>query len=454
MLRKLSLALVSVSLIVMCTPLVAIAQSYTFDANRLMDDTVFNNSNSMTADQINSFLNTFPNSCISTNSGFASSDPVGYSPTSGYIFGNHVSAGNVIYDAAQAYQLNPQVIITQLELQQGLVTGQGGCAGDMRYAAAMGYACPDSGGVHSYSGLDLYQRNGVTVTSVTNTCVMSANRAGFSQQIIYAAWLLKFAEQRSEGSIGWAIIQGSWNNSDDLSSCYYGPFTQGTRQVCPSGISTYYDGNFTLFGGTVVHLTNGATASLYNYIPHMTANQYFFNTFTNWFGSPFAQPPSVSMTINGASSATVSYGSNVTLAWNGQNVDNCTVSPGNLTGLSGSNVLVAVADSTTYTVNCTGTNGIATGGAALTVLPPTTSYLQNILKTDIVALGGNTSIVNGLNNQLSQAEQAYANGNITQAQKLVIITINHVDQLQQQGKISLSDASFYDKAAQTLLASW
>src|SRR3954469_3220130 len=120
-----------------------------FNANNLIDDLTFDNVNAMSVSQIDSWLNSnFPSSCISTNHGFSAVDPTGYSPSGGFTYGNHVSAGRVIYDAAQAYGLNPQVLLTTLQKEEGLVSGNAGCS-TLRYSASVGYGCPDSGGSYS-----------------------------------------------------------------------------------------------------------------------------------------------------------------------------------------------------------------------------------------------------------------------------------------------------------------
>jgi len=287
-LRRLSLTLSSFCAIAMVFSTVAHAD--TFNQNRIIDDGIFDNASSMSASAIDAFLNGFSQSCISPNSGFRAIDPTGYNPSTGYQYGGFVTAGQAIYDAAQAYSINPQVLITTLEKEQSLVTGQNNFAGycnngsQHKYAAAVGYGCPDSGTTYSYSGLNLYQRNGVTITDTGTTCVNSATKAGFTQQVIRAAWLLKFGEQRSEGNVGWAVIKGSWDNSDDPQTCYGGPMTQGTFARCPSGGTTYYDG-YTTIDATSVHMDNGATAALYWYTPHFHGNQNFFSLFTGWFGS-------------------------------------------------------------------------------------------------------------------------------------------------------------------------
>ena len=249
--------------------------SAAFVSNNLIDDMTFDNTNTMNATAIDSWLNTyFPSSCISTNNGFLAPDPTGYSPTGGYTYGANVSAGKVIYDASQAYGINPQVLLTTLQKEQSLVSGTAGCS-TLRYVGATGYGCPDGGTTYSYSGLNLYTINGVTTSSVTGTCVNSASKVGFSQQIIHATWLLKFGEQRSEGKTAWAVIKGSWDNSDDPPSCYGGPMTQGNFKRCSSDqLTVFYDG-YTTIDGTATHMDDGATAALYWYTPHFSGNQNF-----------------------------------------------------------------------------------------------------------------------------------------------------------------------------------
>src|SRR5438067_13812494 len=96
------------------------ASALTFNQNRIMDDQVFDNTSRMSANQIDTFLNQFPSSCISTNNHFQAVDPTGYAPNTGFTYGANVSAGLVIYDAALAYGLNPQVILATLQKEQSL----------------------------------------------------------------------------------------------------------------------------------------------------------------------------------------------------------------------------------------------------------------------------------------------------------------------------------------------
>ena len=297
-----------------------VAHAATLNQNRIIDDQIYDNTATMNSSQIDAFLNQFPSSCISPNNGFQAPDPTGYSPTGGFTYGGNVNAGRVISDAAQAYGLNPQVLLTTLQKEQSLVSGGSGC-NVLQYTGATGYGCLDGGTTYNYTGVNLYTLHGSTVSSVSGTCVNTAAKAGFSQQVIHAAWLLKFGEQRSEGNINWNVQLSNtpqsgdrWDNSDDPQSCYGGPMTQGTWQVCPSGATTFYDG-YTTIDGTAVHMDTGATAALYWYTPHFSGNQNFFNIFTGWFGatltSGYSWQPLQQSTFTDSSATTAQDPSNL-----------------------------------------------------------------------------------------------------------------------------------------------
>jgi hypothetical protein len=281
------------------------AVSATFNANHIIDDSIFNNSYAMNASQINTFLNGFSGSCISTHNGFLARDVTGYSSSANtFYYGGDVSAGTVIAHAAEAYGINPQVLLVTLQKEQGLVDGSGyyGCSANA-FAAAVGYGCPDSGTGHSYNNIDIATVNGKKITSVSNTCVSYVQQVGFSQQLIHAAWLLEFDEHRSEGDTSWDVQlattkdysgntwDSNWNNSDDPPSCYSGYMTQGDRARSNSStgcggtqdnVATYYDGYATI-DSTSIHMDTGSTASLYDYTPHFNGNKNFENIFDNWF---------------------------------------------------------------------------------------------------------------------------------------------------------------------------
>ncbi len=293
--KFLSLAIFSVLLVTAAFVLVAPKTKAAFNSNNLMADSIFSDSSSMSAADINNFLNGLASSCISPNSGFEARVPSGYSPSGGFTFGDFTSAGQVIATAAQVYRVNPRVLLATLQKEQGLVTGTAsyGCnqANENEYAAAMGYGCPDSGTSHSWTGVSLYRRNGVEHTTASSTCVSTSTAAGFSQQVIRGAWLLAFGQQRSRGNTSWAVVTGNWNNSDDPGTCYGGPMTQGYRKRCSSDANAvYYDG-YTTIDGTSTHMDTGATAALYWYTPHFSGNQNFDNIYSNWWGSPIITTP-------------------------------------------------------------------------------------------------------------------------------------------------------------------
>ncbi len=269
----------------------------TFNPSYIISDGAFRDYNSMSAAQIDAFLNTFSSSCISTNKGFKAPSLTGYSPSTGFTYGASVSAGNIIYTAAQVYGLNPKVILATLQKEQSLVTGGGGICSDpftntakKRYTAAMGYNCPDNITLHDYSGFELYRINSTVVSTVSSTCVNRAQTAGFSRQVIAATWKLKFNEERSKGNVAWDVQKSGWDNSDDPPTCYNGYMTPGNRaRALNSGTGCDqvfpYDGRYTI-DSTAVTMQSGATASLYYYTPHISGNTNFFNIFVGWFGNP------------------------------------------------------------------------------------------------------------------------------------------------------------------------
>lgn len=257
-----------------------------FVASNVMDDSVFDNAGSMSGAAIDAFLNNnFPSSCISTNRGFAAPDPIGYSHSSSYTYGSDVSAGTIIFHAAQAYGLNPQYILATLQKEQSLVSGTAGCS-TLRYVGAMGNGCPDGGSSYDYSGFELYSLNGQPVNGVSGTCVNTATAVGFSRQVITATWKLKFFQQHSLGNYDWAVVKPGWDNSDDIGVCYAGPMTEGFyKRGSASSCSqiSFYDG-FNPIDGSSIHMDTGATAASYYYTPHLHGNQLLVNTFESWFG--------------------------------------------------------------------------------------------------------------------------------------------------------------------------
>jgi hypothetical protein len=120
----------------------------------------------------------------------------------------------------------------------------------------MGYGCPDSGGC-------------------------DPRYSGFTKQVLFGSWQLKFNKERSLGNLGWdpCLIRGEGSCRDDFN--YVGYMTEGNWQRCPSCPVVYYSGH-AIIDGADIYLETGATASLYSYTPHR--GQSFPGIFEGWFG--------------------------------------------------------------------------------------------------------------------------------------------------------------------------
>lgn len=230
---------------------------------RMMDDAVFDDSRSMSAEDIQNFLNQFPNSCLKNyNDAF----PYDYTNYSG-----STSAAWIIRRVSDLWGINPKVILAKLEQEENLVTGSNGC-NLYQYASSVGFSCP---------GVVLY--NVPYAGTTINTCVVKKDQndnyipayesMGFSRQITKGAWTLKWAKERANDNFGWAE-DGPWN--------YTGKFVNaGSHKRCPT-CSIIYDDGF--FQG--VDIQTGATASFYNYTPFL--NQSFDEIYERWFGSTYS----------------------------------------------------------------------------------------------------------------------------------------------------------------------
>lgn len=159
-----------------------------------------------------------------------------------------ISAAQIIYNTAQAYNINPQVLIVLLQKEQGLVTDT--WPASYQYQSATGYGCPD------YS-----------------PC--SAGYAGFSNQLKWSATMFH------------AIMINS--------SSWYTPYIVGNNSI-------RWNPNAAC-GSSVVNIENRATQALYNYTPYQPnaaalaagygtgdgcsayGNRNFYLYFTDWFGS-------------------------------------------------------------------------------------------------------------------------------------------------------------------------
>jgi hypothetical protein len=252
-------------------------------AGRIIDDVIFFNKDSMTAAQIQDFLNAKIPVCDTNGTGLTSrwnatanryytraewGALVGYpapftclkdykenptaktnnyaTPTIPLVGG--LSAAQIIWDASQQYNINPQVLLVLLQKEQSLVTDDWPYSS--QYLHATGANCPDTG-----SGCD-------------------PTYNGFYTQVNRAAYLFNYYK----------------NNITQFN------FNVGTNYILWNVATTNC-------GGNNVNIENIATAMLYIYTPYQPnasslnnmlgqgdacssyGNRNFWRYFNDWFGS-------------------------------------------------------------------------------------------------------------------------------------------------------------------------
>jgi hypothetical protein len=254
-----SVALVSAVLVV-ASPIAQTADAADlagFDPGFIITDDVFYDSGTMSQSAIQSFLNSKASSCNDYLVGSTkytclknyvtdSQDRAADSRCSAITGKSAQSAAAIIYTAAKACGINPQVILVTLQKENGLITS---AKPPGSYRTAMGYGCPD-------------------------TAPCDTQYYGFFNQVYKAS--SQFIR--------------------------YGQST-GYRYNAGTTVQVGYHPN-TSCGSTAVYIRNKATAALYNYTPYQPnaaalkagysvgdecssyGNRNFFNYFSDWFGSP------------------------------------------------------------------------------------------------------------------------------------------------------------------------
>ncbi|MBR3322063.1 hypothetical protein IKG05_00240 [Candidatus Saccharibacteria bacterium] len=228
-----------------------------FDPGYIISDYQMGNYGSMNEGQIQAFLKSKVN-CNDTAT-WQTGNNVGYlsesTPYSWHVAGGHYvcmadenfngeSAAHIIWQAAQDYRINPQVLIVLLQKEQGLVTDS--FPNSVQYRSAMGYGCPD-------------------------TAACSSKYYGFRNQVRNAAALFR------------EVLDGGWTN-----------YPLGNNYV-------RYNPNAAC-GGSTVNIRSLATSALYRYTPYQPngaalsssygggdgcsayGNRNFYSYFEDWFG--------------------------------------------------------------------------------------------------------------------------------------------------------------------------
>ncbi|HET9174014.1 MAG TPA: hypothetical protein VFN56_01890 [Candidatus Saccharimonadales bacterium] len=226
-----------------------------YNPNNLIDNPTFLNNGSMSASDIQAFLQ-------NVGSGLANySDVEACSGNMSSIYprcGQTVSAAQLIYDAAQAYGLSPRTILATLEKEQILVTDPTPSSSQLN--CAMGY----------------------------NSC---SGYVGFFTQVDWGSWALRY---NYEGAMQHTSWMGEYPAANyPCSSAHSGFYSNG---LYPGNTVTFADS-----GGTAETITiaNAATASLYCYTPYVgpysvtgySGSYNFVYFFQLWFGATQASVP-------------------------------------------------------------------------------------------------------------------------------------------------------------------
>ena len=235
-----------------------------FDPGLIISDAAMNDSSTMTAAGIQSFLNTKGASCSATGGNTCIKNYVESTPTraadvlctGAYVGGANESAATIIAKVAVVCGINPQVLLVTLQKEQGLITATAGKSA-ATYSRALGFGCPDN---------------------VGGWC--NPSYAGFANQVYSAAKQLK---RYAANPTGYSYRAGRTN------TILWHPNT-----TC---------------GSSQVYIQNQATASLYNYTPYRPnaaalaagygtgdtcssyGNRNFHLYFTSWFGSAVQRAP-------------------------------------------------------------------------------------------------------------------------------------------------------------------
>lgn len=262
-----------------------------FKAGEIMDDTVMTNAKSVSVSQIQTFLNSKVPTCDTNGqqlSEYGGPDlnndgkvqrwewgKANYNQTKFICLKNWknssgTSAAQIIYNKAQGYSINPQVLIVLLQKEQGLVTDTWPL--NIQYRTATGYGCPD-------------------------TAPCDSQYYGLENQLDWAAKMYH------------SIITQDPN--------WYTPYIKGYNPT------VYWHPDTSRCGSAPLTMANWTTASLYSYTPYRPnqasldagygtgnscssyGNRNFYNYFTDWFG--YTTTPLFKLN-NGDATIYLSYG--------------------------------------------------------------------------------------------------------------------------------------------------
>ncbi|PZF58998.1 hypothetical protein DEJ23_04315 [Curtobacterium sp. MCSS17_008] len=258
-----------------------------FQAGNIISDANFYNGTAMSADQVQTFLNSQVSSCTNANclrNGRFSMNSRGADPMcSAVTGGSSLSTAQIITRVSKACGISPRVLLVTLQKEQSLVTNRGPSAAVLE--RAMGYACPDN---------------------VGGRC--DPAYAGVGNQMYWSAWQWK-----------------RYSNPPGTSN-YFTWFNPGATRNIQYNVPTSC-------GTKAVNVQNKATAALYYYTPYTPntaalnnlygtgdscsayGNRNFWRMYNDWFGSPTGAAQVVSTAKGSFDGVTTDYNEMTVRGW-------------------------------------------------------------------------------------------------------------------------------------------
>lgn len=121
-----------------------------FNPGNLINDEDFYNAQKMTEEEVRTFIEKWNQWCVHNKDVPCLQEyeeNIEPRPANAYcpfnLPGGHLDAAGIIHQVAQSCGINPEVLLTTLQKEQGLITASGKQLTPERYQIAMGYACPD-----------------------------------------------------------------------------------------------------------------------------------------------------------------------------------------------------------------------------------------------------------------------------------------------------------------------
>lgn len=233
------------------------ADARTFTAGNIVSDANFYNSNSMTASEVQAFLDAkgtnCRTNCLKSFSMVTTAKVAQANRCAGYAGGLTQTAAQIIDGVARSCGISQKALLVMLQKEQGLITINN--PSEYRYRAAMGQGCPD-------------------------TAPCDAQYYGFFNQVYGAARQFKIYKE---------LASSYWYRAGQVNSILYNP-----NSAC---------------GRASVYIENQATAGLYIYTPYTPnasalnaqwgegdgcgsyGNRNFYMYWSEWFGDPRVAGP-------------------------------------------------------------------------------------------------------------------------------------------------------------------